>query len=791
MAPATSKNTSSDDGKDYVVVKTDNENSTAPAATPVEAPKGETKEEAPTKAPEILYKVQYKDYSGNLKGTKILDEPYKLKKVVYSNGEVPILEVLYSVTVWFPKIYKRGKKDLDESDEEKDESKRKFDERELAQKELVIHSEHLIKALRSIVQYYPGQSLLGDTITIREPLSILVHYRKELQEYQETCEDAEMRHHLTVLLKYLETNLGDKILEEDARYKKPTPVATFEMLWMLYKPGKDVYAEIDEQRGGFVVQSSEPVTKDREYGRPMPLKVKMWYLDYNGIKVGRRQHEVTIAPFEGEREITSLKVIPAEFLDSMPDIAPRKALEARGEKFYSMLLGKQMDYNGFSMPAEKKPKRYHSGRVIVDQGSFYTYADYEDTNAHPAPTLGIDDDSSGILADLHYDCSCDECMETRKAASGNSGWGAYENIDPAETPDLKTVNEDGTISRHRYFLFPRRIMGFDLKSKKWQALDVDYCQTPKIKTEAIENLVLPSDKQELIKALVHKYTSSKRRAGAVKAESTWSADPIPNKGEGQIFLLHGPPGAGKTFTAECVAEFTSRPLLSLTCGDIGTDEFTVEENLSKWFKLAEIWGAVMLIDEADVYLERRSPNELTRNGLVSVFLRAMEYYRGILFLTTNRVGHFDPAFFSRIHVYIGYKPLDKPGRERIWRQFFEKLELERAGEVQVRAGAKKFVLSDDVLEGIEWNGREIRNAFQTAVALAEYEATTKQKKRLALGQGKEGEVEGKGLEIELRQDHFEKVVEMSDNFKKYLKSVEQDEEAGKKYTGERGDDSLL
>ena len=417
-----------------------------------------------------------------------------------------------------------------------------------------------------------------------------------------------------------------------------------------------------------------------------------------------------------------------------------------------MLLGKQMDYNGFSMPAEKKPKRYHSGRVIVDQGSFYTYASYTETDSHPAPNLGVDDDSSGILSNLHYDCSCDQCTETRKAASSSSGWAKYENIDPAEERDLTITLPDGTASRHRYFLFPRRIMGFDLKSKKWQALDVDFCQEPKIKTEAIENLVLPADKLDLVKALVHKYTSSKRRPGSVKRESTWSADPIPNKGEGQIFLMHGPPGAGKTFTAECVAEFTSRPLLSLTCGDIGTDEFTVEENLSKWFKLAELWGAVMLIDEADVYLERREVNDLTRNGLVSVFLRAIEYYKGILFLTTNRVGHFDPAFFSRIHVYIGYKPLDKEGRKRIWLQFFKKLETERAGEVCVKAGAKKYILSDDVLQDTEWNGREIRNAFQTAVALAEYEAATTQKKRISNGGAKEGEVEGKGLDIELRQE---------------------------------------
>lgn len=55
----------------------------------------------------------------------------------------------------------------------------------------------------------------------------------------------------------------------------------------------------------------------------------------------------------------------------------------------------------------------------------------------------------------------------------------------------------------------------------------------------------------------------------------------------------------------------------MTGGDIGTDETKVKENLVKWFKLSETWGAVMLIDEADVYLERREFGDLKRNSLVS------------------------------------------------------------------------------------------------------------------------------------------------------------------------------
>ena len=51
--------------------------------------------------------------------------------------------------------------------------------------------------------------------------------------------------------------------------------------------------------------------------------------------------------------------------------------------------------------------------------------------------------------------------------------------------------------------------------------------------------------------------------------------------------------------------------------DIGTVETLVEENLMHWFNLAETWNAVLLVDEADVFLERRQNRDLARNGLVS------------------------------------------------------------------------------------------------------------------------------------------------------------------------------
>jgi SpoVK/Ycf46/Vps4 family AAA+-type ATPase len=127
---------------------------------------------------------------------------------------------------------------------------------------------------------------------------------------------------------------------------------------------------------------------------------------------------------------------------------------------------------------------------------------------------------------------------------------------------------------------------------------------------------------------------------------------VKGKGGGLIILLHGVPGVGKTSTAETIAEATGRPLLLVTCGDVGGTAAEVERNLEQIFTNSHRWGCVLLLDEAEVFLAKRNLQDLTRNAMVSVFLRVLEFYSGILFLTTNRVGTIDEAFKSRIHISL-------------------------------------------------------------------------------------------------------------------------------------------
>lgn len=94
--------------------------------------------------------------------------------------------------------------------------------------------------------------------------------------------------------------------------------------------------------------------------------------------------------------------------------------------------------------------------------------------------------------------------------------------------------------------------------------------------------------------------------------------------------------------------------------------------------------------------------------MVSVFLRVLEYYAGILFLTTNRVSTFDDAFKSRIHIPIRYTDLSASSRLQIWRNFCSKI----PGGVSI--SNKEY----DMLAEEDLNGRQIKNVIKAAESLA-------------------------------------------------------------------------
>ena len=179
-----------------------------------------------------------------------------------------------------------------------------------------------------------------------------------------------------------------------------------------------------------------------------------------------------------------------------------------------------------------------------------------------------------------------------------------------------------------------------------------------------QKLVLPREQTDLIDILT--------------AEMDVLADDIiAGKSGGTTVLCAGPPGVGKTLTAEVYSEIIKRPLYRVHSGQLGLDVAAMEQALKDVLTRAQRWGAVVLIDEADVYIRRREDN-MAANAVVGVFLRVLEYFNGLLFLTTNRVDDIDEAIVSRCIALIKYEPPDRDARRKIWRVMMEQFGLSEA-----------------------------------------------------------------------------------------------------------------
>lgn len=296
----------------------------------------------------------------------------------------------------------------------------------------------------------------------------------------------------------------------------------------------------------------------------------------------------------------------------------------------------------------------------------------------------------------------------------------YDDFEGAIPIDGQVADEDESaprpnLSNAQRLVCTPTLRGYSLQNKRWLNFFVSCVHEIDWQTDAFKRLVLPENEKELILG----FTDSQRKHGDI------FDDFIEGKGRGMVILLCGPPGVGKTLTAESVAEEMKVPLYMMSAGDLGLDPRYVETKLQEVLAMCTRWKAVLLLDEADVFLEQRSLHELERNKLVTIFLRMLEYFegkskfwlqafsqyvytnfQGTMFLTTNRVDTFDPAFQSRIHISISYKDLTKEARHIIWVNF-----LNTAEHTVTKDELK--LLADKKL-----NGRQIKNILKIARLLA-------------------------------------------------------------------------
>ncbi|KAB5549814.1 ATPase [Coniochaeta sp. 2T2.1] len=734
--------------------------------------------------PDVLYVVHYRGLDGRLidsrKSSKPLDIALDAEDSSSSGQKKasPVLEIVTKVSATRPRHDRRRypppqrynyggyTSDSDIDITIKDE----VTVTKVETTEMVIHSKPLRDALNAVVNYYPGVDFLGDRVTVEAPYRVLVHHAKDLELYkvnQPIAHNAETRaitaKHIDILLGFLRETLGEQMAAEEARWHSATPLVTFENFWMVMRPGEVIYRKEGGHWTPFVVSrvstghAGRGAASTATHNKPAYV-VDCWNVEFVDGKVQRLMESFYIYPFNGEQAIQSLPVIPARFFPGGAKANADRQVKLGREYWELCKRPAYKEYDGAMVGRDGCPTGNLTGRVIVDCEGYDKFRDNNGPRSRlpppPMPRRGQPLPPNPIppkdqLPQFKSRCPCAACGagDMKEIESPFAG---FEDLDP---------NEDAPPENDLFFtVLADTIPAFILSERRWAMLKVSDLTDVKPDREAFKYLVLDDDIKLTVKALIGKFASSDGKV------SPWPNDFVKNKGEGRIFLLHGSPGVGKTCTAECVAELTHRPLLSLTSGDISTSmsASSVERNLNYFLQLGERWGALVLIDESDVYLEERRTKDLHRNGLVSIFLRALEYYKGVLFLTTNRVAAFDSAFTSRIHVALHYKKLTDEDRMRVWMNNFERLERDSGGKCFVPQSARQYAYESEEVKDLRWNGREIRNGLQTAVALAETEALE----------------DGVGT-VTVTDKHLRAVAKMSKGFKDFLRKrrgYEEDED---------------
>ena len=365
--------------------------------------------------------------------------------------------------------------------------------------------------------------------------------------------------------------------------------------------------------------------------RTCHLTAKCYYLDFDGDRYGAREHEFILRYYEGEKDITDLPFYPVRFMKDK-DIYEQAKLD--GEEYFKHVSRRYGFYSGWTLlrgpsgeiltdskgEEVKNPEHIESDVLVDFKEAFNAAPNWQPSHFQPK----VRDYKHNTLDDQTPVMQWDDAKRQTLLATFEDITIRDDDVDTLEYN--KFIAEDVFLTKKGspapgpvdLPLLPRRMFAYSVGGRKWVHIDARYLKRMKHKgeeSEAFNLLQMDEDNKDVIDSLVraHLQTKEAERQGF----EIETQDLIRGKGKGIIILLHGPPGVGKTATAESVAQKWRRPLFPITCGDLGFTAESVEKSLTEIFRLAHLWDCILLLDEADVFITQRDRHDLQRNALVS------------------------------------------------------------------------------------------------------------------------------------------------------------------------------
>jgi hypothetical protein len=554
-----------------------------------------------------------------------------------------------------------------------------------------VQSPLLKDVLGVVLEDYPGVTTSLKRLIFQAPFNPFIHRWNEFLDAIDGQQDDETRAHLQLLHDTLHTELRDLITAR-ADYIA-NKVITYEHLFTIFIPGASIYTS-EWNRDCAAKFKQGAYCQNQKYGPCYQITCQK--INWDGEKFGCENTTKLIPQFAGTMKIGDMPAVPLEFHPDHKKI--RAQLIKRGKLFEQYHGYHYKAYRGFAIGKNmcgEDIKVTVDSRIIIDT---FAYGKFNPNSLPYLLPLKLESKTIDTTPDDSDEDSYSESYHSEGEEDDDDSDAGYIS-DSINTHGLTSKDiKRKPLTEEQLLHCTPLLKGYALKSKRWLSFFIDAVSEISFNSSAFDSLVLPENQKELILAFAE---------SQVKHKDAFD-DVISGKGRGIIMLLSGGPGIGKTLTAESVAENMKVPLYMMSAGDLGIASSEVEATLSTILEMVAKWNAVLLLDECDVFLEARSAHDLERNKIVSIFLRTLEYYEGILFLTTNRVRNMDPAFQSRIHISMEYPALDFASRSLVWANFLNGIENEIA-EAELPKLAE-----------VELNGRQIKNVLKTAGLLARH-----------------------------------------------------------------------
>ncbi|KAL8949006.1 MAG: hypothetical protein Q9222_004846 [Ikaeria aurantiellina] len=525
----------------------------------------------------------------------------------------------------------------------------------------------MYNVLRKHFEHDQNRNWLQQEQTINPPAHVELWYWSELSGAAKSNQGTEQgRQDLQILLDHL-----SDMMPEDVKLVKSISTMSricTKDLWCLFRPGTLVVAKpFQDEPQLFRVHDSH----FRGWSEDKAFVIEAWAFSWTGSELVQEYYTFEIREWVRDNEEMLIVDLPC------------------------YPLGYYRDSNG----------NYGSEAIEGLEAELFK----RDCTAYKQYSLDGTCALGGFCPTKVVACKCELCFDQE---SNCISWMRRFAEEPAKS--------DLTAEDANYLLLPARVLGYCFSSKAWAQFHVRKVGAiePANKKQMMDRLIFPEESASVkveLQVLIEQHG---------RTELPLIADPIKGKGAGLVVLLHGPPGVGKTLTAETFAKCAGKPLYVAGANDIGLEPKTAEATLRRLFELAERWGAVLLIDEADVFLDSRGSRgeaDIYKNALVSIMLRVLEYFQGILVMTTNRVMTFDIAMLSRCHYAVNLKSLTLRQEKEIWQGYVDQLNEQNSS----KKGDIEWYIKQITKNVTGLSGREIRNIFTTAQTLAQAEPSKK------------------------------------------------------------------